>query len=127
MNGLYDWGWIGTDPGVAMPPSDQLDELGALAVTIDENYRSYSLATICERCGLPGKDETLLREAVMRPAWCRSAARRSICSRTSGNCRHDLSALRRGRRGADARSVRNAGAASSTARDCATPTGSTST
>ena len=25
----------------------------------------YFLATICERCGLPGKDEALLREAVM--------------------------------------------------------------
>ena len=58
LNGLYDWGWIGADLGVAMPPSDQLDELGALAVTIDENHRSYSLDAICARLGLPGKDET---------------------------------------------------------------------
>ena len=64
QNGLYDWGWLRTDLGVAMPPSDQLEEIGALATLIDENRYSYSLDALCAWRGLPGKDTALLEEAV---------------------------------------------------------------
>ena len=64
QNGIYDWGWLGADLGVAMPPSDQLDEIGALATLVDENLFQYSLDALCKQYGLPGKDETLLRQAI---------------------------------------------------------------
>ena len=64
QNGLYDWGWLHADLGVAMPPSDQLDEIGALATLIDENRFNYSLDALCDWRGLPGKDTTLLEEAI---------------------------------------------------------------
>ena len=69
QNGIYDWGWLGTDLGVAMPPSDQLDEIGALATLIDENRFSYSLDSLCAWRGLPGKDTALLEEAVKAAGW----------------------------------------------------------
>jgi hypothetical protein len=64
QNGLYDWGWLRTDGGILMPPSVRLEEIGALATLIDENRYSYSLDALCTWRGLPGKDETLLIEAV---------------------------------------------------------------
>ena len=64
QNGLYDWGWLRADVGIAMPPSERLEEIGALATLIDENRFSYSLDALCAWRGLPGKDETLLEEAV---------------------------------------------------------------
>ena len=64
MNGVYDLGWLRADGGIAMPPSDRLEEVGALATTVDENLFRYSLDALCETYGLPGKDESLLREAV---------------------------------------------------------------
>ena len=47
-----------------MPPSERLEEIGALATIVDENRYSYSLDALCAWRGLPGKDETLLRQAV---------------------------------------------------------------
>ena len=47
-----------------MPPSDRLEEIGALATMVDENRYSYSLDALCAWRGLPGKDETLLIQAV---------------------------------------------------------------
>jgi len=64
QKGLYDWGWLRTDLGIAMPPSEQLEEIGALATLIDENRFNYSLDALCAWRGLPGKDETLLTQAV---------------------------------------------------------------
>ena len=64
MNGVYDFGWLGAEGGIAMPPTDRLEEVGALATTVDENLFRYSLDALCETYGLPGKDEILLREAV---------------------------------------------------------------
>ena len=64
QNGIYDWGWLGADLGVAMPPSEQLDEIGALATLIDENLFQYSLDALCKHYGLPGKDTALLEEAI---------------------------------------------------------------
>ena len=64
QKGLYDWGWLRADLGVTMPPSEQLEEIGALATLVDENRLSYSLDSLCAWRGLAGKDETLLIEAV---------------------------------------------------------------
>jgi DNA polymerase I-like protein with 3'-5' exonuclease and polymerase domains len=64
QNGLYDWGWLRTEAGIKMPPSKRLEEIGALTTIVDENRRSYSLDALCAWRGLPGKDETLLIEAV---------------------------------------------------------------
>ena len=64
LNGVYDLGWLRADGGIAMPPSDRLEEVGALATTVNENLFRYSLDALCETYGLPGKDEALLREAV---------------------------------------------------------------
>ena len=64
QNGLYDWGWLRADLGITMPPSEQLEEIGALATLIDENRFSYSLDSLCAWRGLPGKDTALLEEAV---------------------------------------------------------------
>ena len=64
QNGLYDWGWLRADLGITMPPSDQLEEIGALATLIDENRFNYSLDALCDWRGLPGKDTALLEEAV---------------------------------------------------------------
>jgi hypothetical protein len=65
QNGVYDWGWLRSDLGIEMPPSERLEEIGALATLVDENRFSYSLDSLCAWCGLPGKDETLLKEAVL--------------------------------------------------------------
>src|SRR5262245_2586811 len=64
QNGLYDWGWLRTEASIKMPPSDRLQEIGALATIVDENRHSYSLNALCAWRGFPGKDETLLEEAV---------------------------------------------------------------
>jgi DNA polymerase I-like protein with 3'-5' exonuclease and polymerase domains len=64
QNGIYDWGWLRADLAIAMPPSDQLDEIGALATLIDENLFQYSLDALCKHYGLPGKDTALLEEAI---------------------------------------------------------------
>ena len=89
LNGLYDWGWLWADLGVAMPPSEQLEEIGALATIVDENRYSYSLDALCAWRGLPGKDTALLEEAV-RPAASRST-RRTRYNRTFGNYQRTLS------------------------------------
>ena len=47
-----------------MPPSERLEEIGALATIVDENRFRYGLDALCAWRGLPGKDETVLREAV---------------------------------------------------------------
>jgi Mesyanzhinovviridae DNA polymerase len=69
QNGLYDYGWLRADFGVSMPPSDRLEEIGALATLVDENRFHYSLDSLCAWRGLPGKDTTLLREAVKAAGW----------------------------------------------------------
>src|SRR6516164_7299847 len=62
QNGLYDWGWLRTEAGIAMPRSDRLEEIGALATLVDENRPNYSLDALCTWRGLPGKDLASLAE-----------------------------------------------------------------
>jgi hypothetical protein len=46
-----------------MPAPERLEEIGALATLVDENRFTYGLDALCAWRGLPGKDETLLKEA----------------------------------------------------------------
>jgi DNA polymerase I-like protein with 3'-5' exonuclease and polymerase domains len=61
-NTLYDFGWLQTDLGVAMPPPERLEETAAAATLVDENQLSYKLDALCAWRGIAGKDEALLRE-----------------------------------------------------------------
>ena len=92
QNGVYDWGWLRADGGVVMPPSDQLEEIGALATLIDENQFTYSLDALCERYGLPGKDEALLRQAVEAAGFAKEPQEGRLRRSTSGDCRRAMSA-----------------------------------
>jgi RecA-family ATPase/DNA polymerase I-like protein with 3'-5' exonuclease and polymerase domains len=65
QNGLYDWGWLRAEAGIVMPPSEQLEEIGALATIVDENRHRYSLEALSAWRGLPGKDMELLEQAVI--------------------------------------------------------------
>jgi RecA-family ATPase/DNA polymerase I-like protein with 3'-5' exonuclease and polymerase domains len=62
QNGLYDWGWLRAEAGIRMP--EQIEEIGALATMVDENRFKYSLDALCTWRGLPGKDDTLLRQGI---------------------------------------------------------------
>jgi hypothetical protein len=64
-NAVYDWGWLRTEAGIVMPPPKQIVEIDVLAAHVDENQFDFSLDAIAKRCGLAGKDETLLNEAVL--------------------------------------------------------------
>ena len=61
QNAPYDLGWMRQEWGV-MPP-DVVHDTTAMAVMIDENRLSYKLDSLCRWQGIPGKDETILREA----------------------------------------------------------------
>jgi DNA polymerase I-like protein with 3'-5' exonuclease and polymerase domains len=64
QNSLYDWGWLRTEAGIKMPAGERLEEIGALATMVDENRFKYSLDALCAWRGLPGKNETLLRQGI---------------------------------------------------------------
>jgi DNA polymerase I-like protein with 3'-5' exonuclease and polymerase domains len=64
QNGLYDWGWLRAEAGIKMPPGECIEEIGALATMIDENRYQYGLDALCAWRGLPGKDDTLLRQGI---------------------------------------------------------------
>jgi DNA polymerase I-like protein with 3'-5' exonuclease and polymerase domains len=61
-NFSYDWGWIETVFDI--PPPHLLDDTMAMASMVNENLSSYSLDNLCKWQGLPGKDETLLNQAL---------------------------------------------------------------
>jgi DNA polymerase I len=60
QNAPYDLGWLRADFDI-MPPVS-VDDTTAMSVMLDTNHTSYNLDAIAKRCGVPGKDETLLRE-----------------------------------------------------------------
>jgi DNA polymerase I-like protein with 3'-5' exonuclease and polymerase domains len=64
QNGLYDFGWLRAEAGIKMPPGERLEEIGAIATMVDENRFKYSLESLCDWRGLPGKDDTLLRQGI---------------------------------------------------------------
>lgn len=68
MNAPYDIGWLNADLNVPVPK--KIHDIGCQAVMLDESRRPirdyaqpYSLDAICHWLGVPGKDESLLREA----------------------------------------------------------------
>jgi DNA polymerase I-like protein with 3'-5' exonuclease and polymerase domains len=61
-NGPYDLGWFRAD-GLLEKPPEKIDDTTAMAVMIDEHEFSYSLDSVAARCGIEGKDETMLRDA----------------------------------------------------------------
>lgn len=70
MNGPYDIGWMHADLNVPVPPGHMIQDVGCMAVMIDESRRPiggfpkpYSLDAICNWLGVPTKDEVLLKEA----------------------------------------------------------------
>ena len=92
LNGVYDLGWLRADGGIAMPPSDRLEEIGALATTVNENLFRYSLDALCGTYGLPGKDEILLREAVEAAGFAPRPKEGQHPRNISGSCRRATSA-----------------------------------
>jgi DNA polymerase I-like protein with 3'-5' exonuclease and polymerase domains len=69
QNGLFDYGWVRSDFGLVMPPGERIEELGALATLVDENRLKYGLDALAAWRGLPGKDTTLIREAIKAAGW----------------------------------------------------------
>lgn len=62
-NASYDFSSGNVDLGLPIPPGEQIECTNARAVLIDESLLSHSLDNLCKSAGLPGKDESLLREA----------------------------------------------------------------
>lgn len=63
QNSNYDIGWM-LQEGVDAKGWDRIEDTMNAAVLIDETQFTYNLDDLCKRRGLPGKDETLLREAM---------------------------------------------------------------
>lgn len=61
QNAAYDLGWITTDFDIAVP--EKFDDTMAMAYMLDEQRRAYNLDALCRWQGVPGKDETMLRDA----------------------------------------------------------------
>jgi DNA polymerase I-like protein with 3'-5' exonuclease and polymerase domains len=61
QNAKYDVGWILNDFGVPSPK--RLEDTMIMLFALDEDRLSYGLDDICALLGIPGKDESLLREA----------------------------------------------------------------
>lgn len=61
QNAPYDLGWIWADWGLH-PPEKFHDTIG-MAFMLDEDRISYNLDSLCTWQGVPGKDETQLRDA----------------------------------------------------------------
>src|SRR5262249_33435842 len=61
-NGLYDWGWLRTEAGIAMPRSDRLGEIGALATAVADKPPHSHLAALAAGRGLAGQDRASLAE-----------------------------------------------------------------
>ena len=64
-NGPFDWGWFRAEAGIRVPSGERLEELGALATLTNENRHGYGLDALARSCGLPGKDERLLKEGCL--------------------------------------------------------------
>lgn len=61
QNAPYDLGWMWCEWD--LPPPDLLDDTMAMAYILDEMLPSRSLEALCKWQGIPGKDETMLRQA----------------------------------------------------------------
>lgn len=59
QNASYDLGWTG------LRPTRRIGDTHTMAVLVDENRPAYGLDALCAWQGIPGKDDRLLREAVI--------------------------------------------------------------
>lgn len=66
QNVNYDAGW-GSVNGTPFPPL--IDDTVCMANMIDEQRLSFNMDSLCEWWGLPGKDESLLTEALAAYGW----------------------------------------------------------
>lgn len=66
QNSHYDVGWMRT---LGVEPNYPVEDTQCQAFVLEENHLRYDLDSICERLGIPGKDETLLREALAVYGW----------------------------------------------------------
>jgi DNA polymerase I - 3''-5'' exonuclease and polymerase domains len=58
---IYDLGWLTTTWDLPVP--ERLDDTMVQEFTLSENELTYSLDDVCRRRGVPGKDESALRQA----------------------------------------------------------------
>jgi DNA polymerase I-like protein with 3'-5' exonuclease and polymerase domains len=61
QNAPYDLGWFWAS--FDLEPPEQIDDITGMAVMLDQNQLEYNLDAIAKRCGVPGKDMSLLKEA----------------------------------------------------------------
>ena len=66
QNAPYDIGW-GATSGVPVP--EQSNDTVCMANMIDEQRQSFELDALCATYGIPGKDETLMTEALAAYGW----------------------------------------------------------
>ena len=94
QNGIYDWGWLRADGGIADAALRSASKRSARSrPLIDENQFKYSLDALCERYGLPGKDEAVLRPGGRgRGLRVRAEEDRPRPGTHSGICRRAMSA-----------------------------------
>ena len=88
QNGFYDWGWLRAEAGIVMPPSDRLEEIGALATIIDENQYQLQPRVRCARATACPARTRRCCDKRSRPR----ASRRRTFKNTSGKCRRGTSA-----------------------------------
>ena len=91
MNGLYDWGWLRTDGGVLMPPSNQLEEVGALAAMVDENQLQIQPRRNLPALRFARQGRTLLLQGV-EAGRLQDQQEDPMPDPTSGDCRRAMSA-----------------------------------
>jgi DNA polymerase I-like protein with 3'-5' exonuclease and polymerase domains len=85
-SGLYDWGWFRAEMGLRMPPSERMEEIGALATIVDENRYRYSLDALSAWRGLPGKDEAQLKQAVIDHGFPKKTKPQSVIWQLPAHC-----------------------------------------
>ena len=73
QNAPYDLGFGALD-GVPVPPL--VDDTTCMANMIDEQRQSFSLNSLCEWWGIPGKDDGLMLEALSAYGWPTDAKQR---------------------------------------------------
>src|ERR1017187_3305320 len=61
QNSHYDVGWMRV---MGLELDYPIEDTQCQAFMLEENHLQYNLDSICERLGIPGKDERLLREAL---------------------------------------------------------------
>ena len=126
QNGLYDWGWLRAEAGIRMPPgeSSRRDRRARHHGGRESLSHTASMRSVRWR-GLPGKDETLLRQESTRCGLITSKRKKVSAAGAPLAAAGALCwPVRRGRRRRTRFCCGKISIQSSTAREPATPTGS---